>query len=98
MSACHSALAGENFVNSGVPHVVYCQKEDQLMDSAAMEFTRAFYPELSIGSTVKDSFEIGRQAISVSPCISRPQEEMKMFVLLPVKGNHDERVFDAETV
>ena len=68
------------------------------MDSAALVFTSDFYLALAIGRTVKDYFEIGLQAVAVSMSISRPQEEMKSFVLLTVKGNHDGRVFYAETV
>ena len=67
VSACHSALAGEIFVNAGVPHVVCCQQEAQLMDSADMEFTRDFYLALAIGCTVKDYFVMIQQAFAVSP-------------------------------
>jgi len=95
VSACHSLLAGETFVRAGVPHVVCCQQESQLMDSAALAFTRAFYLALAIGRTVKDSFEIGRQAVACSPSVPLPDVEMKKFVLLPENGDHDYPVFDA---
>ena len=98
VSACHSLLAGETFVRAGVPHVVCCQQESQLMDSAALAFTRAFYLALAIGRTVKDSFEIGRQAVACSPSVPLPDVEMKKFVLLPENGDHDYPVFDANAL
>ena len=98
VSACHSLLAGETFVRAGVPHVVCCQQESQLMDSAALAFTRAFYLALAIGRTVKDSFEIGRQAVACSPSVPLPDVEMKKFVLLPENGDHDYPVFDANSL
>ena len=151
VSACHSALAGQTFVDSGVPHgkrccvhffgescvikltyfcllplivtrhstkppiqkhthnntiplhqffppVVCCQQEAQLMDSAALSFTRAFYLALAFGRTVKDSFEIGKQAVSCSPTVPNPVGEMEKFMLLPEDGNHDVPIFNAESV
>lgn len=96
VSACHSKLAGETFVNAGVPHVVCCQQESQLMDSAALVFTRAFYLALAIGRTVADSFEIGRQAVAVAPSVPDSVQEMKKFILLPENGKHDVPVIDVE--
>jgi len=98
VSACHSLLAGETFVRAGVPHVVCCQQESQLMNSAALAFTRAFYLALAIGRTVRDSFEIGRQAVACSPSVPSPETEMKKFLLLPEGGDHEYAVFNAEAV
>ena len=98
VSACHSALAGQTFVECGVPHVVCCQQESQLMDRAALSFTRAFYLALAVGRTVKDAFEIGKHAVSSSATVLKPDEEMEKFVLLPDGGNHDVPIFSAEEV
>ena len=98
VSACHSLLAGKSFVAAGVPHVVCCQQESELMDSAARAFTRAFYLALAIGRTVRDSFEIGRQAVACSPSVPSPNVEMKKFLLLPEDGDHEYPVFNAGSV
>jgi len=98
VSACHSALAGQTFVDSGVPHVVCCQQESQLMDSAALSFTRAFYLALAFGKTLRDSFEIGKHAVASCATVLKPEEEMEKFMLLPQDGNHDVPIFDAEEV
>jgi len=98
VSACHSALAGQTFVDSGVPHVVCCQQESQLMDGAALSFTRAFYLALAFGKTLKDSFEIGKQAVLSSATVPNADEEMKKFMLLPEDGVHDIPIFTAEQV
>jgi len=68
------------------------------MDCAALAFTRQFYLALAIGRTVKDAFEIGRQAVAVSPAVPNSDEEMKKFVLLPADGDHDQPVFAADPV
>eukprot|EP00592_Proboscia_alata_P003201 CAMPEP_0194375938 /NCGR_PEP_ID=MMETSP0174-20130528/24497_1 /TAXON_ID=216777 /ORGANISM="Proboscia alata, Strain PI-D3" /LENGTH=2279 /DNA_ID=CAMNT_0039156461 /DNA_START=633 /DNA_END=7472 /DNA_ORIENTATION=+ len=98
VSACYSFLTGEAFVDAGVPHVVCCQQEAQLADSAALAFTRAFYLALAIGRTVKDSFELGRQAVEFAPSVPNSDLEMKKFVLLPKDGDHDVRIFDAKSI
>lgn len=98
VSACHSALAGHTFVDCGVPHVVCCQQESQLMDSAALSFTRAFYLALAFGRTLKDAFEIGKHAVLSSATVSNPDEEMQKFMLLPEDGDHDVPIFTAEQV
>ena len=98
VSACHSFLAGQTFVDAGVPHVVCCQQEAQLMDNAALSFTRAFYLALALGRTVKESFEIGKQAVLNSPNVPNADEEMKKFLLLPEDGDHEVAVLDAEPV
>jgi hypothetical protein len=98
VSACHSFLAGQTFVDAGVPHVVCCQQEAQLMDNAALSFTRAFYLALAFGRTVKESFEIGKQAVLNSPTVPNANVEMEKFLLLPEDGNHEVVVLDAEPV
>lgn len=98
VSACHSGLAGETFVRSGVPHVVCCQQDSELKDTAALAFTRQFYLALAMGYSVKDSFEQGRKAVRASPNLRDPEREMSKFVLLPLDGNHDVPVFNASPV
>ena len=98
VSACHSELAGRTFVECGVPHVVCCQQDSQLMDSAALTFTRAFYLALAVGITLKESFHCGQQAVRSSATVPKPEEEMKKFLLLPEDGNHAVPIFDAPEV
>ena len=95
VSACHSGLAGETFASAGVPHVVCCQQESELKDTAALAFTRQFYLSLAVGHTVKESFDQGCKAVRATPNLRNAEEEMKKFVLLPCDGNHDVPVFNA---
>ena len=96
VSACHSGLAGETFASAGVPHVVCCQQEKELKDTAALAFTRSFYLALTVGHTVSESFEQGRKAVRATPNLRDPEKEMEKFVLLPQGGNHDVPVFRAK--
>lgn len=98
VSACHSGLAGETFASAGVPHVVCCQQEQELKDTAALAFTRSFYLALAVGHTVRESFEQGCKAVRASPNLKDPEKEMEKFVLLPRDGNHDVPVFRAKPV
>jgi len=47
--------------------VVCVKTEAELLDSAALSFTRAFYLALAIGGTVHDAFAIGKEAVAASP-------------------------------
>jgi hypothetical protein len=98
VSACFSYLAGETFVSAGVPHVVCCQQESELKDTAALAFTRQFYLALAVGHTVKASFEQGCKAVRATPNLRDPDAEMNKFLLLPKDGNHDVPIFNALSV
>jgi NACHT domain/CHAT domain len=98
VSACHSGLAGATFASAGVPHVVCCQQEFELKDTAALAFTRQFYLSLAIGHTVKESFEQGCKAVRATPNLRDAESEMKKFLLLPKGGNHDVPIFNASSV
>lgn len=98
VSACHSGLAGETFASAGVPHVVCCQQEQELKDTAALAFTRSFYLALAVGNTVRESFDQGCKAVRATPNLKDPEKEMEKFVLLPKDGNHDVPVFKAKPV
>ena len=98
VSACYSYLAGETFASAGVPHVVCCQQESELKDTAALAFTRQFYLALAIGHTVRVSFDQGCKAVRATPNLKNPDVEMKKFLLLPENGNHDIPIFNAKPV
>lgn len=90
--ACNSEQAGGNtFVNVGVPHVICCQQDSEVIDLAALEFTYHFYFSLALGHTVKDSFEQG--------CGAVPATEKGKFILLPRGADHDINLFaDAKPI
>lgn len=98
VSACHSGLAGETFASAGVPHVVCCQQQFELKDTAALAFTRQFYLSLAIGHTVKESFDQGCKAVRATPNLRDADAEMKKFMLLPKDGNHDVPIFNAVSI
>jgi hypothetical protein len=54
-SACNSRSAGETFVEAGVPHVVCCKLNEQLLsNTAAIVFARDFfYQALAYGKTLQ---------------------------------------------
>ena len=98
VSACYSYLAGETFASAGVPHVVCCQQESELKDTAALAFTRQFYLALAVGHTVKAAFDQGCKAVRATPNLRDPDAEMKKFLLLPADGDHDVPIFNADPV
>ena len=98
VSACHSENAGKTFAEAGVPHVVCCRQESELKDTAALAFTRQFYLSLAVGNTVKDSFDIGCNAVRATPNLRNAETEMEKFRLLPENGNHNVPIFNAKPV
>jgi len=93
VSACYSRSAGEAFLEAGVPHVVCCQHDEPLMDLAAQEFSRSFYLSLACGKTLKQSFEMAKQAVRLSPQIPNAADEVGKFLLLPEDGHHNVPIF-----
>jgi len=94
VSACFSARAGEAFAAAGVPHVVAVRLDTSVYDDSARTFARAFYLALFTGDTVKQAFDIGREAVGSAPGIPSAGEEKEKFLLLPEKTNHDVSIFD----
>lgn len=80
VSACYSKRAGEAFVNAGVDHVVAVEADTVLHDAAAAVFTRNFYMALVSNHTVRQAFNIGRQAVKSAPDVAMAP---KKFLLLP---------------
>ena len=72
--------------------------EAQLLDAAAMAFTRAFYLALAVGHTVSHSFEIGKQAVITSPYVPNSLVEGEKFLLLPEQSDHAVPLFEAPVV
>lgn len=83
VSACYSRRAGEAFVAAGVPHVVAVNVEEEVLDNAAIAFTRQFYLSLAVGDSVADAFAIGQQAVKAAPNIPDSMREGSKFLLLP---------------
>jgi hypothetical protein len=99
VSACYSRQAAEAFVQAGVPHVVCVSVDSQLLDAAAMAFTRAFYLALLVGHTVRHSFDLGKQAVATSPYVPNGSAEGSKFLLLPeIETAHDTPIFAAKSI
>ena len=95
VSACHSRSTGEAFCKAGIPHVICCKMEEQLRDSAAIEFTSSFYRALANGKTLQQAFLLAKQQVKLSPNVKESHVEMDKFVLLPERDDdyHEVQVF-----
>ncbi len=95
VSACHSRSIGEAFVDAGVRHVVCCTNEAKLKDSAAIQFTGAFYRALAYGQTLKVAFELAKNQVMHSPFIDESHLEVDKFILLPERDDdyHSVQIF-----
>mmetsp|Transcript_30964 Transcript_30964/g.74461 ORF Transcript_30964/g.74461 Transcript_30964/m.74461 type:complete len:1002 (+) Transcript_30964:15-3020(+) len=92
VSACDSWSIGKIFADAGVPHVVCCDKQTTLLDSAAaVKFTKALYQALAWGQPVQKAFELAQQELSVHPSLQASQ-----FCLLPENGNHNVPIFSPD--
>ena len=92
VSACYSEAAATAFVEAGVPHVIAVRITTRVSDKAAHAFTRAFYLALAMGQTIKESFDIGVQAVATAPNVPEGEVEGGKFLLLG-SGAHDEAPF-----
>lgn len=82
VSACFSEAAAQAFVDAGVPHVIAVRLTTRVSDLAAHAFTRAFYPALAVGHTIRAAFDIGVQAVVTSPNVPAADVEGDKFLLL----------------
>ena len=67
VAACHSEAAAIAFRAAGVPCVVAVRLEEQLHDGAAITFTQQFYTAIASGNTVRQAFDIGKEAVANAP-------------------------------
>lgn len=93
ISACDSRNAGDALVAAGVPHVICCREERQMLSNAAAKiFARNLYRALALGNTLNVAFELGKQGVKHSN-VMNAEAEIEKFVLLPEEGNHDVNIF-----
>ena len=88
VSACYSRAAGEAFVKAGVPHVICCRHDEEMIDQAAIEFSRELYRALACGWSVGDAFNLALKYIVVSPDVPYGANQVKKFLLLPEAADH----------
>ena len=88
VSACFSEAAAQAFVDAGVPHVVAVRLNTRVSDHAAHAFTRAFYLALAVGNTIKESFDIGVQAVVNAPNVPAAEVEASSSCLAPAARCH----------
>lgn len=89
VSACHSREAGNAFLKAGVPHVVCCRQAEKFRDEGAIEFARNFYRAMACKKTLKQSFQMARESMRVSPMVEEADIELDKYLLLPEKGDDD---------
>lgn len=92
VSACFSEAAAQAFVEVGVPHVIAVRRNVRVSDPAAHSFTRAFYLALAVGETVRDAYDIAKQAVVTAPSVPAGEREAANFLLLPRDAPHDKVV------
>ncbi|CAB9506688.1 expressed unknown protein [Seminavis robusta] len=101
VSACHSKAAGKAFLKAGIRHVICCRQDDKFRDEGAIEFARSFYRALALKNTVKQAFNMAREAMRVSPMVKDSKAEYEKFILLPQLPSgdpyHDVHIFTHPT-
>jgi len=89
LNACYSEEAALEFIMAGFSHVVAYR--GKVRDSTAAIFTQSLYLALACGRTVHDAFESAREAVYSSPTFD--EKEKDSFMLLPERGNHNEKIW-----
>ena len=85
LAACHSELIGDMFIKSGVKHVVCIKQKDEVLDAAALTFTKFFYKDLMEQKTVCDAFFAAKGHVE----FRYKKFESDMFTLLPKQDAHE---------
>ncbi|MFQ5857354.1 MAG: CHAT domain-containing protein, partial [Anaerolineae bacterium] len=90
LNACHSESLAEDLTAAGVAHVVAVERDEPVIDEAAIAFARDFYHALARGFTLEAAFEEGRDAVASAADLGvRAVAEEVKFRLLPGDRDHD---------
>ena len=66
VATCSSYPVAEAFVAAGIAHVVAIPTHTAVKDCSARTFSHSFYYELCRGSTVREAFDRGKQAVMLA--------------------------------
>ncbi|GMH89980.1 hypothetical protein TrVE_jg7058 [Triparma verrucosa] len=95
VSACHSVLAGNAFVEAGVPHVVAVTSK--IRDQSVIEFELPFYQALFAGASVRKSFDVAANALRTAGQDVHAESDAEKFVLLGGGDHENEHLFHKVT-
>ena len=59
-AACNSEIIGKLFQKCGAQHVICIQKKREVLDEAAIDFTKTFYDRLIRGMTICEAFDAAK--------------------------------------
>lgn len=68
MAACKSEFVGKIFLKCGAKHVVCIKTGEQVLDEAAIAFTKTFYTHIFSGVQVCKAFERAKNSVSFKIC------------------------------
>ena len=57
VAACKSDFVGRIFQKTGAKHVICVKQEKEILDNAAIAFTKSFYYQVFIKQNICDAFE-----------------------------------------
>ena len=87
LGACHSETAANIFLKAGAEHVIGIDRAEEVLDRAALTFTRTFYSEVwRTGSKICKCFELAKLQVSNS----HGKKEADRFKLL-LSDEHQRR-------
>lgn len=82
IASCHSRFAGDIFHAAGAEHVICVRQRDEILDEAAVIFSRTFYALiLKQTLTVCGAFERAKQTLRGNPD-QRFAAEAEKFILI----------------
>jgi tetratricopeptide (TPR) repeat protein len=95
LTACHSASMAPALQTLGVRHIVAVDADETVYEVAAVAFFRRFYQALLTGTTVREAFDAGRNAVLLDETLGRlgptaAMHEAGKFQLLPEGASHDQ--------
>lgn len=84
VAACKSEFAGKIFQLAGAKHVICVKEGKEVLDKAALIFTKIFYKQIFKGTLICEAFELAKEAVRFEINIGS-SEMFKMLIYEEVK-------------
>ena len=86
VAACESEGIGKTFHRYGASHVICVMQNSQVLDSAAIDFTKSFYDSLFKGEEVCAAYDLALQSVT----LLRGPHEARIFKLFKKEDQANE--------
>ncbi|MFH1860949.1 MAG: NB-ARC domain-containing protein [bacterium] len=89
LNACHSEEIAEKLKDIGIRAIISIEREETILDKAAITFSGRFYAAIGSGLTVAQAFEEGKKGVRLDPELKKDaKDEAEKYKLIPKDGGN----------